>query len=75
MGANYLSGTLKTTRVLVGIHVKGHKGHQAVCVGQRMQGQRFGNREAVQQALGAAARSCGTSRGSVGRGGIQFERI
>jgi hypothetical protein len=56
---NYLDGTLRHTRVLVGIHVRGHKNAQAKCVGAALDNKTFPNRKAVQDALAEAARVCG----------------
>jgi hypothetical protein len=61
---NYLDGKLGTTRVLIGVHVRGHKGKQSKCVGNSLRGKKFGSREAVQAALSQAARACGGRRSS-----------
>jgi hypothetical protein len=56
---NYLDGTLKHTRRLIGIHVRGHKGKQASCVGKKLDGTKPGSREAARKALAKAAQECG----------------
>ena len=55
---NYLDGTLKHTRRLIGIHVKGHKGAQATCVGNQLKGTKPGTRDQARENLKKAARSC-----------------
>lgn len=59
---NYLDGTLKHTRRLIGIHVKGHKGAQATCVGAQLKGSKPGTREAARDNLAKAARKCGKGK-------------
>ena len=56
---NYLDGSLKHARRVLGIRIRGRKGKQAVCVGKALSGSRPGSREKAQLALAAAARSCG----------------
>ncbi len=65
MAVNYLDGTLKHTRALVGIHVRGHKGKQAKCVGDALRGKTYKPtatktaREQVHEALATASENCG----------------
>ncbi len=59
--ANYLDGSLKNARRILGIHIRGRKGKQAVCVGKALSGSKPGSREAAREALAKAARSCGKS--------------
>ncbi len=56
---NYLDGSLKHARRILGIHVRGRKGKQAVCVGKALSGSHPGSRAAARKALADAARSCG----------------
>ena len=56
---NYLDGTLGHARRILGIHIRGRKGKQAVCVGKAPSGSHPGSREAAKKALASAARSCG----------------
>jgi hypothetical protein len=61
--ANYLNGTLHSARVILGVHIRGHKGKQAVCVGKALSGRKFsGGRPEVKLALAAAARNCGKGK-------------
>ena len=62
MAKKYLDGSLRSARRIFGVHVGGHVNKQARCVGKALSGTRPGNRKAVQDALAAAARSCGHSR-------------
>lgn len=57
--AVYLDGSLRSARRIFGVHIKGHSGRQAKCVGAALRGSRPGSRKAAQDALSAAARSCG----------------
>ena len=56
---NYLDGTLKHARRILGIRVRGRRGKQAMCVGRALSGSKPGSRANAQKALAAAARSCG----------------
>ncbi len=58
MGVNYLDGTLKHARRLLGVHIRGRKGKLAKCVGQTLSGSHPGTRVAARKALAQAARSC-----------------
>ncbi len=57
--AHYLDGTLKSARRILGVHIRGHKGKQAKCVGNALRGSHPGKREDAQKALAQAARNCG----------------
>lgn len=59
MSKHYLDGTLKSARRILGVHIKGHSGRQAKCVGQQLSGSHPGSRAAARQALASAARACG----------------
>lgn len=56
---NYLDGTLKHARVLLGVHIRGRKNAQSKCVGKALSGTHPGSREAARKALASAAKSCG----------------
>jgi hypothetical protein len=56
---NYLDGTLGHARRILGIHIRGRKGKQAVCVGKALVDKKFGSRKEVQDALSKAAKDCG----------------
>ncbi len=57
--ANYLDGTLKSARRILGVHIRGRKNKQAKCVGAALSGSHPGSREAARKQLANAARSCG----------------
>lgn len=58
MAVNYLSGTLKAARRVLGVHVHGRTGKQAKCVGRELDGQRFATRAAQREAFTKAAKAC-----------------
>lgn len=59
MVANYLDGSLKHTRRILGVHVRGRRNKQAVCVGKELRDSHPGSRKAAREALSKAAKSCG----------------
>jgi hypothetical protein len=61
--AHYLDGSLKSARRILGVHIKGHSGRQAKCVGGKLRGSKPGSRSAARAALASAARSCGHGGG------------
>lgn len=59
--ANYLDGSLKHTRRILGIHVRGRKNKQSTCVGAQLKGSKPGTRAAARANLSKAAKQCGKS--------------
>ncbi len=59
MSKNYLDGSLKSARRVLGVHVRGRVGKRARCMGSELSGQKFNNREAQRAGFRAASKACG----------------
>lgn len=62
MAKNYLDGSLKSARRIIGVHIKGHTGAQAKCVAKKLRDTHPGSREEARKQLAKAAEQCGSKK-------------